>query len=235
VTRRSVAAIALAAACAAVGGAAAWRAGWLGRGLSPSTIASPAGGEPDSWSATVVRTFVVNGLSTTSTTEFARSGDRTRLEWIEGERRMALVTRPDLSVSWLVDVSDNSYVEIPLGPDGAPAPSNDSDPLSVQQIEAAIAAGSPADGFVARRERIGEETVEGYACTVYRSRIEAIDGTATEATVWEAPDFAGLAIRSEIRSASGNTVRTDLQRLMRDPPPVTFELTPGARRAGQTP
>lgn len=234
-TRRSVAAIAVAAACAAVGGAAAWRAGWIGPGLSPSTIASPAGGEPDSWSANIVRTFVVNGQSTTSTTEFARSGDRTRIEWTEGGRRMALIIRPDLSVSWLVDVSDNSYVESPLGADGAPAPSNDPDPLSAQQVEAAIAAGSPSDGFVARRERVGEEKIEGHACNVYRSRVEAIDGTVTEATVWEATDFAGLAIRSEIRSASGNTVRTDLQRLQLDPPPETFELTPGARRSGQTP
>ena len=61
-------------------------------------------------------------------------------------------------------------------------------------------------------------------------------GDATsEATVWEASDFAGLAIRSEIRSGSGQVVRTQLQQLQRDPDPSLFELPAGVRRSGQTP
>lgn len=233
-TRRAVVACAVALTCAVGSGVAGWRLGWFGRGVSPSTVASPAGGEPAAWSATIVRTFVADGRSTTSTTQFARSGDRTRLEWTEGDRRIALIVRPDLSVSWLVDLVANSYVETAIDANGAAIPSGQAEPLTGQQVEAAIAAGSPVEGFVARRERIGEETVDGHSCLVYRSRIEALDGTASDATVWEASDFAGLAIRSEVRGAAGSLVRTELQQLQRDPDAAAFELPPGARRTGQT-
>ena len=148
---------------------------------------------------------------------------------------MALIVRPDLSVSWLVDLVSNSYVETAIDANGAAIPSGEPEPLTAQQVEAAVAAGSPVDGFAVRRERIGEETVDGHPCLVYRSRIEALDGTASEATVWEASDFAGLAIRSEVRGATGSLVRTELQQLQRDPDARAFELAPGAQRAGQTP
>ena len=234
-TRRAVVVCAVALTCAVGSGVAGWRLGLFGRGVSQSTVAAPAGGEPVAWSATIVRTFVTDGRTTTSTTRFARSGDRTRLEWTEGDRRMALIVRPDLSVSWLVDLVANSYVETAIDANGAAIPSGEPEPLTAQQVEAAVAAGSPVDGFAVRRERIGEETVDGHPCLVYRSRIEALDGTASEATVWEASDFAGIAIRSEVRGATESLVRTELQQLQRDPDARAFELTPGARRTGQTP
>lgn len=234
-TRRSVALVAVATACVAAAGFGVYRAGWFGSGPSAPTLAAPVGGEPESWSATIVRTFEVNGVTTASTTRFARSGVRTRLEWTEGNGSRMLIVRPDLSVSWLVDLSTGTYIETTLGPTGAPVSAGDVAPLSGPQVEAAVTAGSPADGFAVRRERSGDETVDGHACLVYRSRLEAIDGSASEATVWEAVDFAGLAIRSEIRSASGGLVRTELQRLQRDPDPAEFELPPGVRLSGQTP
>jgi len=235
VTGRVAAAVAVAAVCAVASGVAGWRAGWFGQGLSQSGIAAPAGGEPDAWSATVVRTFEVNGAALPSVTQFARLGDRTRTEWTEGDRRFVLVVRPDLGLSWTIDLSEGSYIETQIGPNGGPVETEDSDPLTAQQVEAAVAAGLPADGFVARRERIGEESVDGHKCVVYRSRLEALGDATSEATVWEASDFAGLAIRSEIRSGSGQVVRTQLQQLQRDPDPSLFELPAGVRRSGQTP
>ncbi|MGB5037660.1 MAG: hypothetical protein WBQ66_13695, partial [Blastocatellia bacterium] len=168
-------------------------------------------------------------------TQFARLGDRTRTEWTEGDRRFVLVVRPDLGLSWTIDLSEGSYIETQVGPNGGPVDTEDSDPLTAQQVEAAVAAGLPADGFVARRERIGEESVDGHKCVVYRSRLGALGAATSEATVWEASDFAGLAIRSEIRSGSGQVVRTQLQQLQRDPDPSLFELPAGVRRSGQTP
>ena len=234
-TARVATAIAVAAVCAVESGVAGWRAGWFGQGVSQSRIAAPAGGEPDAWSATVVRTFDVDGVAQQSVAQFARLGDRTRTGWTEGDREFALVIRPDLGVSWTIDLSENSYTETPIGPDGAPVATGDSDPLTAQQVEAAVAAGLAADGFVARRERIGEEAIDGHKCVVYRSRLEALGGAASEATVWEASDFAGLAIRSEIRSESGQVVRTQLKQLQRDPDPSLFELPAGVHRSGQTP
>lgn len=148
---------------------------------------------------------------------------------------MVLIVRPDLAVSWLIDASANTYVETAIDANGAPMTSAEAEPLSGEQVEAAVAAGSPVDGFVTRRDRIGEQSVDGHDCIVYRSRLGSLDGTASEATVWEASDFAGLAIRSEVRSASGSVVRTELRQLQRDPDAGAFELPPGARLAGQTP
>lgn len=234
-TRRAAVACAVALTCAVGGGVAGWRLGWFVRGTARATPAAPAGGEPTAWSATIVRTFEADGRTTSTATQFARSGDRTRLEWTEGDRRMALIVRPDQSVSWLVDLSANTYVETAIDANGAPIPSTEAEPLSGQQVEAAIAAGSPVDGFVVRCERIGEETIDGHACIVYRSRLESLDGTPSEATVWEASDFAGLAIRSEVRGAAGGLVRTELRQLQRNPDAGAFELPPGAQVTGQTP
>lgn len=216
-------------------GFAGWQLGWIGSRNATSTVAAPAGGEPPSWSATIVRTFETAGHSTVSTSHFARDGERSRLEWTEGERRFALIIRPDLGLQWLVDLSANSYSESAIGATGTAANATGAEPLTADQIEAAVSAGAPADGFVGRRERIGEATVEGHACVVYRSRLESLDGTASEASVWEAKDFAGLAIRSEVRSTSGNVVRTEIQGLSPNPQPGAFELPPGARKTGQTP
>lgn len=209
--------------------------GWFDGNDATVTVALPAGGEPAAWSATIVRTFESGGTTTTTTSRFARQGDRSRLEWEEGGRRMALIVRPDLGVRWLVDVGDNTYSESRLDTTAADLETDEGTPLTAPQIEIAVAAGAPADGFVARRERIGEESVDGHACVVYRSRLEALDGTASEAKVWESLDFGGLALQSEVRSSDKSVVRTSLLDLTRYPAPTAFDLPPGARQAGQTP
>ncbi|MCC6743041.1 MAG: hypothetical protein IT175_04190 [Acidobacteria bacterium] len=232
--RTATGAIGLAVACTVAAGVAGWRLGWFSRGTTTS-VASPAGGEPVAWSATVERSFESNGTTTTAVSRFARDGDRMRLEWDEGGRRMVLLVRPDLGVRWLVDFEKGAYTETPLTGPATPGEDGAEAPLSATEIELTVEAGAPADAFAARRERIDDDTLDGHRCAVYRSRLEALDGTTAESTVWEAVDLGGLALRSEIRGSSGTVARTVLRDLSRNPPPDTFELPPGVRKSGQTP
>lgn len=240
-TRRLGLTLAAAAVVAAGAAGAAYRFGWPGFGADPvPEVSSPGGAEPDSWSATVVRTFTIDGREQTETTRVARQGLLSRLEWTEHGGRMALILRPDLGVAWRIDLDRNIYVSSETEPGSAGPPASPGrppagEPLSGQAVEAAVGAGQPAGGTGARRERTGEETVDGHRCTVYRTRIEALDGSVGESTVWEAADLGGLAIRSETRGPNGNVVRTQLLQIERHPAPSTFELPPGCAPAGQTP
>src|SRR5689334_1468127 len=64
---------------------------------------SPAG-EPDQYSALVVRT-VEDGFSTvTSTSREARLGDRRREDWTEEGKTRAIIWRPDLGKSYVLDL-----------------------------------------------------------------------------------------------------------------------------------
>jgi hypothetical protein len=184
---------------------------------------SLAGREPDSYSATVVRTFERGGERTVAETRFARDGGRIREEWVEAERRLAALVRPDLDRSFLLDLDRNVFVETPLAPQTI-----DGDALDGDGIEALFHGASP--NATVERVRSGTEVIDGYSCAVIRSRIETLEGGATESIVWEAGDLGGLALRSELRGPGGNRVVTELRDLRLPADPALFELPPGARR-----
>lgn len=184
----------------------------------------PTGGEPEAYSATVTRRFEHAGESRTLVTRVARRGDWVRTEWTEGGRRMASIVRPDLGTLLLVDLDENVYHERPLA---APPAEEAGDALGGEEVESLVAGGA---GATATRERAGTESVAGYDCVVYRSRIESPLGGVAESTVWEATDLDGLAVRSELHGADGSLATTALDEIHLDPDPLLFEPPAGARR-----
>lgn len=182
--------------------------------------ATPTGGEPASYSATVrSRTELANGSSGARESRIARDGTRMRQEWTEDAGRRALIIRPDLGYVWLVDLDANEYVESPYGSEREPE-------LEGDEIERLFPA--PGAGSVVASERAGAETVAGHPCTVYASRIESLSGGVSESTVWEADDLNGLAVRSEVRSAAGRII-TELADVTVPADPALFELPSDAR------
>jgi hypothetical protein len=191
--------------------------------VPPPAPATLAGREPDSYSATVVRSFEKDGQQTLAESRVARDGGLRRDEWVENGRRFAALVRPDLGTSFLIDLDRNVYVETPLAP-----PQPDESELNGDAIEKLFLGSTPE--ATVERTHSGTEVVDGHPCEIVRSRIEAESGGVSEGTVWEASDFGGLVIRSEVRGPFGDLVVTALRDIRVPADPSHFELPPGARR-----
>jgi hypothetical protein len=189
----------------------------------PPVPATLAGREPDSYSATVVRSFERDGEKTVSETRIARDGGMRRDEWLEDGRRLAALVRPDLGMSYLVDLDRNVYVETPLAPSQSELPELDGDAIEE------LFQGTTPEATV-ERTHAGTEIVEGRSCEVIRSRIEAESGGVSEGTVWEASELGGLVIRSEVRGPFGDLVVTELRDIRVPADPSLFEIPPAAKR-----
>src|SRR3981081_3998916 len=63
-----------------------------------------AAGEPEQYSATVVRTFDDGTTRETTITRESRCGDMHREEWTERDQNRALIWRPDLGKGFLLDL-----------------------------------------------------------------------------------------------------------------------------------
>jgi hypothetical protein len=199
--------------------------------IPPPGPATLAGREPDSYSATVVRTFEKENQRSISETRVARDGGMRRDEWVEDGRRLAALVRPDLGKAFLIDLDRNFYVETPI----APSPPDESE-LNGDEIEQLFQGSTPE--ATVERTHSGTEIVEGRSCDVTRSRIESESGGVSEGTVWEASELGGLVIRSEVRGPFGDLVVTELRDILVPADRSLFELPPGAKRVealnGQT-
>jgi len=183
---------------------------------------SPSGREPDSYSAISVRTLESGTERSSVEMRIARDAGRTRQEWTEGDRRFLALVRPDLERAFVVDLDKGVYVEQSL----TPAPEEGST-LDGDAVEKLFHEGDP--GASVERARSGTATIDGHTCQVFRSQITLPGGTTSEAFVWEADDLGGLAIRSEMREASGVRLVTELRDIRVPADPSLFELPAGAR------
>ncbi|HEX8183253.1 MAG TPA: hypothetical protein VF747_00835, partial [Blastocatellia bacterium] len=85
------------------------------RDAHPVADADPGlSGEPESYSATVVRAIDDGAERELSVTRIARSGEMRREEWNERAGRRALIWRPDQGKAFLLDLDKRIYVELPL-------------------------------------------------------------------------------------------------------------------------
>src|SRR5688572_24821947 len=71
-------------------------------------------GEPEQYSATVVRTIDDGTTRETSITGEARSGEKRREEWTEQDQNRALIWRPDLGKGFLLDLDRRLFVELDI-------------------------------------------------------------------------------------------------------------------------
>jgi hypothetical protein len=217
------AAVALLAAVACFGAAGCGAAGCGAAPAGEAGASEPVyGGEPDVYTARVLTEIEDAGGRRVSEGRVARRGDWRRQEWVEAGRRLATIIRPDLGLTYLVDLDRNAYVQRP----DREAVEEPGEGVSGEEVEGAFAAAGA--GAVLAREAAGSEAVDGHPCLVFRTRIEAADGGEGESVVWEAEDLRGLALRSELRSAGARVV-TELRDVQTSVDPALFEPPPGAR------
>src|SRR6266498_1730183 len=73
---------------------------------------APPTGQPDQYSATVIRTVEDGTRRETSISREARSGEKLREDWSESGLNLALIWRPDLGKSFLLNLDERVYVEV---------------------------------------------------------------------------------------------------------------------------
>jgi len=169
-------------------------------------------GEPEEYSATIVRTVDDGTHRAPSITREARSGEKRREEWMEEGHNRALIWRPDLGKCYLLDLDERLYVELETTPhhanesqaeagklnhDGEPTRTDSADSL-VQAIDNAID-DTPSPAPVETRLLPGE-VVDGHSCKVYEHRASFPDGHFEITRAFRASDFGGLALRIESES-----------------------------------
>src|SRR5258705_1157364 len=116
-------------------------------GDSDSNV-EPAG-EPEQYSATVVRIIEDGTSRETTVSRETRSGEKRREEWTEEGQNRALIWRPDLGKNFLLDLDGRAYVEFEITPSHFP--------------ESPTGASHPHDVSTARnaaRTDIGESTAQ---------------------------------------------------------------------------
>jgi hypothetical protein len=176
-------------------------------------------GEPENYSATVIRAIDDGAEREMSVTRIARSGEMRREEWVEPGGRRALIWRPDQAKAFLLDLDERIYSEIPFSSGAGGKPETDSPDLASRQTSASDDAGVMQSTDAAQRaidpetiERaiydvpspvrvetrwLADQTVENYVCKVSERRAIYADGHAEVTTMFRALDLAGLAVRIE--------------------------------------
>lgn len=164
--------------------------------------------EPEQYSALVVR--IVDGGTGREEriTRETRSGDKRREEWAELGQNRALIWRPDLGKSFLLDLDRRVYVELDITSSHATGrvternnPRNDSgDPEhdGLQAIDRALD-DAPSPTRVETRQ-LPAAIIEGHPCKVYEQRASFPDGHIEITRVFRATDLNGLALRVEAES-----------------------------------
>src|SRR5262249_15163978 len=145
---------------------------------------APLSGEPDQYSATVVR-MIEAGERREETMRVVVAGDKRREDWTEGGEPLALINRPDLGKNYLLDLRRKLYVEADLNqmpPEknaNATKPATNSD--NGDSSANPMVSGSIEDNFEEvptsiETRTLPAETIAGERCAVTERRARFADG-----------------------------------------------------------
>jgi len=197
-----------------------------------------AAGEPEQYSATVVRIVEDGTRRETSISREARSGEQRREEWTEQGQNRALIWRPDLGKSFLLDLDGRAYVEVDITYRHLPAsragPSNPHDVSSAQNAagpDVEDGAAQAIDQYFDDKQPpsrvetrvLPQVVIDGHPCEVYEQRAIFPDGHAETTRRFLARDLSGLALRVESEAEQGSAKVTTERRDVRvEVAPDTF-------------
>jgi hypothetical protein len=180
--------------------------------MSDEAKLSPAG-EPDQYSALLVRT-VEDGTSTVSSiSREARLGDKRREDWSEDGKNRAIIWRPDLGKSYVLDLDAHVYTEVELTgyPSASTAHESNGTPdpvvipavdLSVQEVDRYFGDDQPPEHSESRA--LSSVVIDGHQCDVNEFSSTFSDGRTEIVTRSQARDLSGLVLRVEVRSKNGS-------------------------------
>ena len=210
------------------------------KSVEPPQQAEIFRGEPEEYSATVVRTVEDGASRMVSVTRVARLGEMFREEWTEQGRACALILRPDLGKSFLLFPDDRTYVESEATADARPqaeprssivgqtgegtseqSQREASQPVGPVEIDRAV--GDAASSARVETRALPDQTVEGYNCAVSEQRAVFDDGSAEVTRSFRARELAGLALRVEVESR-GIKIITERRDIETRVPPDRFAV-----------
>lgn len=171
-----------------------------------------AAGEPEQYSATVVRIFEDGARRETNVSREARAGEHRREEWTQNGQNRALIWRPDIGKAFLLDLDGRAYVEIDITGASLPEPragaSNPHDVSSshnradldvkdstVQAIDQYFGDTQPPTRV--ETQALSPAVIDGHQCVVSQQRAIFPDGHTETTKRFRARDLSGLILRVE--------------------------------------
>jgi hypothetical protein len=208
-------------------------------------------GEPEQYSATVVRIVEDGTRRETSISREARSGEQRREEWTEQGQNRALIWRPDLGKSFLLDLDGRAYVEIDITdghlPESRAGASNPHDVSSAQNpvdLDVKDRTVQAIDQYFDDRQPptrvetrvLPQVVINGHPCAVYEQRAIFPDGHAETTRRFRARDLSGLALRVESEAGQGwPRVITERRDVRIEVAPDTFIVPADFKRVEELP
>ncbi len=210
-----------------------------------------ASGEPEQYSATVVRIVEDGTTRETNISREARSGEQRREEWTQNGQNRALIWRPDIGKAFLLDLDARAYVEIdvtaaPL-PESRAGASNQHDVSStqnpadldvkdsnVQAIDQYFSDTQPPERV--ETQALSPAVIDGHPCVVYQKRAIFRDGHTETTRRFRARDLSGLLLRVETEAEPGRArVITERREVRIEVAPDTFIVPADFKRVEKLP
>jgi hypothetical protein len=208
-------------------------------------------GEPEQYSATVVRIIEDGTSRETSVSREARSGEKRREEWTEEGQNRALIWRPDLGKSFLLDLDGRAYVEFEITPSHLPeSPTGASNPHDVSSARNAAGPdigdstvqaidhdfGNSQTPTRVETRVLAPAVIDGHSCAVYEQRAIFDDGHVETTRSFRARDLSGLILRVESEADQGSPrVITERREVRLDVAPDTFNVPADFKKVEKLP
>lgn len=175
---------------------------------------SEPAGEPEQYSATVVRTIDDGTTRETSITGEARSGEKRREEWTEQDQNRALIWRPDLGKGFLLDLDRRLFVELDIVARQVGESQTEASKTSVvnpPRVNAGDRTLQAIDNYFDDTQSptrvetriLSPVVIDGHSCRVYEQRTSFLDGHTEITRRFRADDLSGLALRIECEAGQG--------------------------------
>lgn len=195
----------------------------------PDDASAEGAGEPQQYSALVVRIVDDGKRSETIISREARAGEYRREEWTEDGQNRALIWRPDIGKAFMLDLDRKVYVEIDIGAtssaqsavrasdghetSGSGAEDGDADESAIRTIDKYFDdTQSPTS---AETRALSPALIDGHPCAVYERKAVFPDGHTETTRRFHARDLSGLLLRVESVAEQGGarviTERRDVQ------------------------
>jgi len=167
-------------------------------------VTIPIAGEPNRYSATVIRTVDDGTKRESSTSREFRSGELRREEWTEEGRHLALIWLSDPGKAFLLDLDAKTYEEIESGSgerDSLLASHANAESNQLEAIDRAVDDAPTPEQI--ETHALPDQPIDGHPCSVYEQRAKFPDGHTEITRTFRARDLAGLLLRVESLSDSG--------------------------------
>jgi hypothetical protein len=222
-----------------------------GAGTGDGDSSAEAAGEPEQYSATVVRIVEDGTRRETNISRVARAGEQRREEWTRNGQNRALIWRPDIGKAFLLDLDKRAYVEIDITaapvPESRAGATNPHDVSSAQKpvdLDVKDSTVQAVDQYLGdtqpptrvETQALSPAVIDGHPCAVYEQRAIFRDGHTETTKRFRARDLSGLLLRVESEAEQGSAkVITERRDVRIEVAPDTFIVPADFKRVEKLP